>query len=146
MYSFIDGRSIFWGQSALILIDSHILPLVLALFPFSFFLASYKYLRLCIIHGERIHMMNKDSVTARDTLLSQISESFWIDSGTTTLNLPRSAQAPRRTACWTTFPTAVGRWLHFIFSASSHTKSTVISIRTPYVFRDYNFVGFSVCV
>lgn len=91
-------------------------------------------------------MMNKDSVTARDTLLSQISESFWIDSGTTTLNLPRSAQAPRRTACWTTFPTAVGRWLHFIFSASSHTKSTVISIRTPYVFRDYNFVGFSVCV
>lgn len=83
-------------------------------------------------------------------MLSQISESFGIDSGTTTLNLPRSAQAPRRTACWTTFPTTAGRWLHFTFSTSLHTKSTAFCMKRSrkstnlhqYVlFRDYNFMS-----
>lgn len=90
------------------------------LYPFVFlfiarilcpFLPRLRIQMLCIVHGERVHAVNVDSLVARDTLLSQISESFLDRSRDDDLKSP-SVQAPAKNGelnhipncCWSTFP------------------------------------------
>lgn len=48
---------------------------------YSFFLRLYtNTTAICLVRNECMHVVNEDSTTAQDTLLSQISESSWVDS------------------------------------------------------------------